>query len=87
VIQEPLAELEPAPDDGAALARDDMRAELCQPPLLRVGEALEQLLSDREPEDAVAEELEPLVGIRPVGRPRRVREGVRETLRGQGVDQ
>ena len=56
-------------------------------PLLRVGKALVELLRDGEPEDAVPEELESLVGIRPVRRPRGMREGVAEALLGQGVDQ
>ena len=87
VLEETLAELEAPAHDGAALPRDDMGAELRERPLLRVGKPLVELLRDGEPEDAVPEELESFVGIRPVRRPRGMREGVAEALRGQGVDQ
>ena len=42
---------------------------------------------DREPEDAVAEELEALVGVLAARRPGRVREDVLEALVGQRLDQ
>ena len=82
-----LPEVEAPAHDGAALPRDDMGAELRERPLLRVGKPLVELLRDGEPEDAVPEELESFVGIRPVRRPRGMREGVAEALPGQGVDQ
>jgi len=87
VLEQAIAELEAPAHDGAALPRDDMGAELRERPLLRVGKPLVELLRDGEPEDAVPEELESFVGIRPVGRPRGMREGVAEALPGQGVDQ
>jgi hypothetical protein len=61
VLREPFAEVELARDDGAARPRDDVRADLRQPPLGEVGEPRVDLVRDRELEDAVAEELEPLV--------------------------
>jgi hypothetical protein len=42
---------------------------------------------DSELEDAVPEELEPLVRERPVGRPRRVREDAGRAFLGQRVDE
>jgi hypothetical protein len=87
LLDEPLAQFEPAANDGAALARDDVGTKLGEPAFLGIWEALVELLRDREPEDAVPEELEPLIGICPVGRPRGVREGVLETRGGQGVDE
>jgi hypothetical protein len=87
VLEEALAELEAPAHDGAALPRDNVGAELRERPLLRVGKPLVELLRDGEPEDAVPEELESFVGIRPVRRPRSMCERVAEALRGQGVDQ
>jgi hypothetical protein len=87
MLEEALAELEAPPHDGAALPRNDVGAELRERPLLRVGKPLVELLRDGEPEDAVPEELESFVGIRPVRSPRGMREGVAETLPRQGVDQ
>ena len=52
----------------------DVRAHLREPPLGEVGVARVKLVRDRELEHAVAEKLEPLVGLRPVQRPRRVGE-------------
>ena len=82
-----LAEAELARDDRAALARDDVRADLRQLTLGEVRVALVELPRDRELEDAVAEELEPLVRRRAVGRPRRVREDVLQPLGRELVDQ
>jgi hypothetical protein len=87
VREQPPAEVEAPADDGTALPRDDVGAELGEPPFLGVREALVELLRDGQAEDAVPEKLEPLVGIRPVRRPRGMRERVAESLRGQGVDQ
>ena len=73
VVREPtprsasfVAELELPGDRGAALARDDVRADLRQPALGEVGEAVVERAGDRQLEDAVAEELQPLVR-RPCG--------------------
>ena len=55
-----------------------MRADLREPSLGRVAEAVEDRPSDGELEDAVAEELEPLVRLRAVLRPRRVGEDLLE---------
>ena len=82
-----LAEPELARDGGAALAGDDVRADLGQPPLGGVRIALVQLPRDRELEHAVAEELQPLVRRRPVGRPGGMREDVLDPLARQRVDQ
>jgi hypothetical protein len=87
VLEEALPEAQPPPDDGTALARDDMGADLCELALLVVREALEELLRDREPEDAVAQELEPLVRIAPLFGPGSVRERALERLGGECVDQ
>ena len=64
-----------------------MRADLRQPALLEVGKALVKGAGDRELENAVPEKLQPLVGGRPVGSPRRMRECVVRPLGGQLVDQ
>ena len=82
-----LAEPELAGDGGAALARDDVRADLRQPALGGVRIAVVERPRDRELEHAVAEELQPLVRGRPVGRPGGVREDVLEPLARQRVDQ
>jgi hypothetical protein len=86
-LREPLAEPQLARDGGAALARDDVRADLREPPLGGVRVPVVQLLRDRELEDAVAQELEALVGGGAVGRPGRVREDVLEPLARQPLDQ
>jgi len=64
-----------------------VRADLCELPLLVVGESLIELARDRKPEDAVSEELEPLVGLRAVRGPGRMREGGAKTRLGERVDQ
>jgi hypothetical protein len=87
VLDEFRAQVEAAPDDGAALTRDDVRADLREPALLVVGELLVELLRDREPEDAVAEELEPLVRSRAILGPGRVREDADGPLRRERVDE
>ena len=85
-VDEAGAEPELARDDGAARARHDVRADLRQPALLKIGKALVQRTCDRELQNAVPEKLQPLVGGRPVGSPRRVRECVSPARR-QLVDQ
>jgi hypothetical protein len=80
VLKELLAETELLRDRGTALPRDDVRSDLRQPSLRRRVEAVEDRARDRELEDAVAEELEPLVRVRAVVDPRRVREDLLELL-------
>ena len=87
LLDEPGTEIELARNDRAARARDDVRADLRQPPFLKVGKALVQRACDRELQDAVPEKLQPLVRGRPVRSPRRVRECVLRPLGGQLVDQ
>ena len=60
-LEQLLPEAELLRNDGTALAGDDVRPDLRQAPLRRVGEAVEDGPCDRELEHAVAEELEPLV--------------------------
>ena len=55
-----------------------MGADLREPPLGRVREAVEDGSRDRQLEHAVAEELEPLVGGRPILGPGGVREDLLE---------
>jgi len=54
---------------------------------LQIRKALVERTGDRELQNAVPEKLQPLVGGRPVGSPRRVRERVVRPLGGQLVDQ
>ena len=81
------AEPELLRDERAGAPRDDVRADLRQPALGQVGVAVVQMPCDGQLEHAVAEELEPLVRRRPVGRPRRVGEDVLEPVRRQRADQ
>ena len=81
------AEIELPRHPRTALPRDDVRADLREPALAEVRIALVQRPRDRELEDTVAEELEPLVRGRAVGRPGRVREHVLQPRSGQRVDQ
>jgi hypothetical protein len=62
-------------------------ADLRQPSLRKLGVALVQRAGDGQLEDAVAEELEPLVRRGSLCRPGGVREDVLEPLRGERVDQ
>jgi hypothetical protein len=87
LLDQPLTELEIARDDGAAGPGDDVGADLRQPALGEIGIPLVERPCDGELEDAVPEELEPLVGLRSIRRPRRVGEGVVEPLGGQPPDQ
>src|SRR5581483_4190803 len=87
VLAESIAEAEPAGDDGAARTRDDVRADLRHPPFVELGELVEERARDRELEHRVAEELEALVRLRPVGGPARVREDGRDPFRRQRRDQ
>jgi hypothetical protein len=64
-----------------------VRADLREPPLRGVPEAVENRPGDRELEDAVAQELEPLVGGRSVVGPRGVGEDLLQPVLGQLGDQ
>jgi len=86
-LGKPWRKVEPAGDDGAAGTRDDVRADLRETPLAKRGEALVQLAGDCKLENAVAEELQPLVRGRGVRGPRRVREDALGVVRWEGVDQ
>ena len=81
------AEVERAGHRGAALPRDDVRPDLRETPLGRIGEAVVERPCYRELEDRVAEELETLVRGRAVRRPGRVREDLVAGVGGKGVDQ
>jgi hypothetical protein len=84
---EPGAELELLRDLGAGRARDGVRARLGQLPFGEVGMPLVERVRDGELEDAVAEELEPLVRGAALARPRRVREDGLRQLGRELVDQ
>src|SRR5436190_16131592 len=86
-LLEALTERELPRDDRAARPRDDVRADLREPSLAEVRVALVQFARDRELEDAVPEELEPLVRRRAVGRPGRVRVDLLCPRVGQPFDQ
>jgi hypothetical protein len=64
-----------------------VRPDLRELALAEVGVPLVKLPGNRELEDAVSEELEPLVRRRAVRRPRRVREDVLQALGRELVDQ
>ena len=64
-----------------------MRPDLRELALAEVGVPLVELARDGELQDAVAEELEPLIGRRAVRRPRCVREDVLQALGRELVDQ
>jgi hypothetical protein len=87
VLDEALPETEPACHLRAGRAGDDVRAHLGELPLGEVRMAHVQRMRNRELEDAVAEELEPLVRGATVARPRRMGEDVLRQLRREGVDQ
>ncbi len=78
VVEELLAEPELLRDRRAALPRDDMRTDLREATLRGRAEPVEHRSRDRELEDAVAQELEPLVRLCAVLRPGGVREHLRE---------
>ena len=64
-----------------------MGADLREPPLRRLAEAVEHGARDRELEDTVSEELEALVRRSPVVRPRGMRENHLRPVGGQLRDQ
>ena len=82
-----VPELELLRNRGAALAGDDVCADLGQSPLGRLREAVVERPRDRELQHAVAEELEALVRRLAVRRPRGVGEDVLAALRGKSVDE
>ena len=71
----------------AALPRHHVRPHPGQLALGLVGKAAVQVMGDRQPQDAVAEELQPLVRLRPLCEPRRVREDGLPELSRKAVDQ
>jgi hypothetical protein len=87
VVEQALSEPELLRDDGAAVARDDVRPDLREPSLRRVLEAVVDGARDRELEDAVAQELEPLVRLGADVRPGGVREDLLEPVLRQLGDQ
>jgi len=87
VHEQPFAESEAPADYGAALARHDVRADLRELPFLVVGKPSVELACDRKAQDAVSEELEPLVGLRAILGPGGMRKGVTETRLRKRVDQ
>ena len=64
-----------------------MRPDLRELAFAEIGVPLVELPRNRELEDAVPEELEPLVGRRAVRRPRRMREDVLQALGREFEDQ
>ena len=84
---QPRPEVELPSDNGAARARNDVRADLRQPALRQVRIAVVERPRNGELEDAVAEELEPLVRGRALGRPRRMGERIVDQLRREPFDQ
>src|SRR5439155_14480492 len=87
LLAEPAAEVEFARDGSAARAGDDVRPDLREPALGEVREAVVELARNRQLEDAVAEELEPLVRRGAVRRPRGMGEDVLQALPRQRRDQ
>ena len=87
LLEQEAGEVELLRDPGATVARDDVGPDLREPALGRIGKAVVQRPRDRELEHGVAEELEPLVRGRPIGRPRGMGEDVVAPLGGKGVDQ
>jgi hypothetical protein len=64
-----------------------MRADLRHLTLVEIGEALEELVRERELEYRVAEELEPFIRVGAFFRPARMGERVGRALRRERVDQ
>jgi len=87
VLGERRAEVELLRDDRAARTRDDVGAHLREPALGEVRVRLVERVRDRQLEHAVAQELEPLVRLRPVRSPRRMRERDGRPIGRQRVDQ
>ena len=80
MLEQAIAEPELFRHGSAALARDDVRSNLRQAPLGRLAEAVEHGARDRELEDAVAQELEPLVRVGAILDPRGMREDLLEAI-------
>ena len=87
MLDETLSEAEAACHHRAGRARDDVRANLGELTLGEVRMARVERMGDRELEDAVAEELEPLVRGAAIARPRRMGEDGLRQLRRERVDQ
>ncbi len=71
MLEEQLLQAELVGDDRAAPAGDDVRPQAGELPFCEVRVLVVQRARDRELEDAVAQEFEPLVRVAPVGCPRR----------------
>jgi hypothetical protein len=82
-----LDHAELARDVRARLARDRLRPELGQPSRAELGEARIDVRRDREAQDAVPQEREPLVRLGPLVDPRRVREGLVREFVGQLIEE
>ena len=80
-------EVERARHQRARAARDDVGALLREPALVGSGRAAVELLGDREPEHAVAEELQPLVRLNALVDPGRVSERASPQLLGKPLDE
>jgi hypothetical protein len=87
VLLEPAVEADLRGDHGARPARHHVGADLRELPLGEVRVAVVERPRDDEAEDAVAEELEPLVGLGPVLGLGGMAEDLLEPLRRQFVDQ
>jgi hypothetical protein len=86
-LDEAPAEVERPRHLCAGGARDDVGTHLREPPFRKVRVARIERVRDRKLEDAVAEELEPLVRGATVARPRGVGEDRLGELRRERVDQ
>ena len=86
-LDETRAEVELAGYLRAARPRDDVRARLGESSLSEVGMPLVERVGDGELQDAVAEELQPLVRVAALARPRCVGEDTLRQLRRERVDQ
>ena len=84
---ERVGEIERARDDRARRTRDDVGALLREPALVDVRGTAIELLGDREPEHAVAEELQSLVGLDALVDPRGVGERAPPQLIGEPLDE
>ena len=80
-------EVERARHERARAARDDVGALLREPALVGPGRTAIELLGDREPEHAVAEELQSLIGLDALVDPGRVGERASPQLVGEPLDE
>jgi hypothetical protein len=86
-LEQALSERELPCDRSATLTRDDVRPNLREPAFGRSWEAIEDGARDRKLEDAVAQELEPLVRVGAILDPRGVGEYLLEPVGGKLRDQ